>query len=180
MAAAIATPAQPIIDYFAKMQNHDLRMRAAGNFGIYLEEQMLYAFRSMGIFCNIQHENDLRKKYGFDAASIDYMLEIPQGYIVAQIKWRATRRRENNGVNNFLKSVDFIRTKLPDKPILFGVWACRMEPFEDNKETLRKNNIAIVSNYSDMESLVQQTQMLLSQMISSGSESDDDSSATCL
>ena len=149
-------------EYFNRIKDHAMRMYACGNFGIFLEEKMLNAFSSMGIFSNIQHENDLRKQYGFDAASIDYVLEVPEGYIVTQIKWRGSRRRENNSIANFLKSLDYIKTVLPQtKPVLFGIWACRIEPFQDNQEMLRKNNIVIVHNYTDIEGLVTDTQTSL-------------------
>lgn len=136
------------------------------NLGLFLEGRMYHAFQSMDIFQSIQYEDELIKKFGFQAASIDYVLETGDGLIVIQLKWSGTRRRENNAISNFLKSVDYIQKKITHKPIIFGVWASRVEPFEDNRELLQKNKVFTISDYDDIDGLVQKTKEFLYKQVS--------------
>lgn len=130
------------------------------NLGLFLEGRMFHAFQSMNIFKSIKYEDELIKLFGFQASSIDYMLETCEGLIVVQLKWSGTRRRENHAISNFIKSMEFIKHKL-SKPIIFGVWASRVEPFEDNRELLREKKVFTISHYDDIDVLVQKTRDFL-------------------
>lgn len=133
------------------------------NDGLYLEEQMFKAFAGMG-FKRIIREDDLIRQFGFEASSIDYMLETECGRIVLQLKYRRSRRRENKAVQNFLRSVEFVKNKMQDKPILFGIWSSRIEPFEDNKVLLQSHNIVTVSLFDDLYGLVDRTKETLTSL----------------
>ena len=105
------------------------------------------------MFDNILHENQLKQRWGWPSSSVDYMLETKDHVILIQCKWRTSRRRENLGITNFLSSVNHILSKF-DKPMLIGLWISRIEPFEDNIETLKKHKIQCISYYDDIEMLV--------------------------
>lgn len=101
---------------------------------------------------NIFHESDLRRLYGWNAASIDFLLELDSGIVPIQCKYRNTRRREDNGISNFVKSIEYICERC-ERPLLFGMWISRLEPFDDNKEVLRNYNIDTVSIFGSIEEL---------------------------
>lgn len=101
---------------------------------------------------NILHENDLKRMYGWDAASVDFLIELENGIIPIQCKFRNTRRRENNGIENFVKSIQYI-SKCSNQPILFGLWISRLEPFCDNKERLKNYKVKWVSEFASMNEL---------------------------
>lgn len=130
------------------------------NLGRLFERKMLFGLKSMEVFDAIHDENTLKKRYGWKASSVDYMLELPEGLILMQIKWRASRRRENAAIMNFLGSIKYIQDHY-NKPMLFGMWVSRMEPFEDNKQLLKNNNIHCVHHFESIESLVKQSTMAL-------------------
>ena len=93
----------------------------------------------------ILHEIELRRLFGWHACSIDFLIEFDEGFVAVQCKYRNTRRRENNGVDNFIKSVELIKHKY-GKPFLFGLWVSRLEPFDDNINRLLLHNIQIVAS----------------------------------
>lgn len=121
----------------------------------YKAEQLFYeSISSYQLFEDIKHERDLKKLYSWSMTSIDYLLITKQGIIPVQIKYRGTRRRENNAIKNFLNSVNQL-PNLYDKPILFGVWLSRLEPFSDNKDLLTSYNIDCVDYYHDLNQLIE-------------------------
>jgi hypothetical protein len=69
--------------------------------------------------------------------------------IAIQAKWRCTRRREDIGINNFLKSLEYTISK-SGKKLLFGLWVSRMEPFQDNKDKLFKQNVYTISCFESI------------------------------
>lgn len=75
------------------------------NLGRFFEQRIYMGLKSMKLFDKIYYEDDLKKIYGWRASSIDYMLEMPDGIILMQVKWRTSRRRENNAIMNFLNSI---------------------------------------------------------------------------
>ena len=65
---------------------------------------------------------------------------------MVQTKYRNTRRRENISISKFLNSVEYISKQI-EKPVLFGVWVSRLEPFDDNKEWLSQHKIVTISQF---------------------------------
>ena len=121
-----------------------------------LEEDVLLALQSLGVFDNVYSERELVDLFGWQCCSID-VLAVCGDYIVpTQQKWRNTKRRETRGVDNFIKSMDYVQRKL-GKKILFGVWSCRQQPFEDNALKLKEWNVVCVSHFTDVDGLVQKT-----------------------
>jgi hypothetical protein len=102
----------------------------------------------------VLYEKDLMKLYGWSASGVDYLIEMPEGLVVVQIKYIKTRRRETHAINNFLSSAKHISTCM-QRPILFGIWVSRLEPFPDNICSLGEEQIYTVSCFESMELLVQ-------------------------
>lgn len=123
--------------------------------GHILEDKITKCLSDMQLFDDIYHEDDLRRQWGWDVCSIDHLIVYKDFFIPIQEKWCNTRRRETKHMQRFLRSVSRIKSVLPDKRFLFGVWVSRIEPFDDNKEMLRECNIHAVSLYtSNMDELV--------------------------
>lgn len=135
-----------------------------GNHGYLLEHLFERRLRELNMFKNILHENQLKQRWGWSSSSVDYLLETKDHVILIQCKWRTSRRRENLGIRNFLSSVNHILSHF-NKPLLMGLWVSRIQPFEDNIETLRKNKIECISYYDDMEMLVDKAINILCQKV---------------
>ena len=118
----------------------------------YLAEQLFFQQIS-GHVQNIKQECDLKRCFGWDMTSIDFLLETDSGIIPVQIKYRGTRRRENNAIKNFLNSVNKLSV-LYNKPVLFGMWLSRLKPFDDNELLLKDHNIQCVDYYHDLTALI--------------------------
>lgn len=131
----------------------------------YKFEQILYdKIKALNMFDEIHHERDLKRKWGWDAASIDYLLVRKDKVIVLQAKWRKTRRRENAHITNFLKSINHIGGMIQqEKKIVFGLWASRREPFEDNQCHLKEHNIYCVSDFTSMSRVANRVAEILLQ-----------------
>lgn len=108
------------------------------------------------VFDEIYLENELRNTYGWDASGIDHLVVFNDLLIPIQTKYRKTRRKENNGINSFLKSVKYVSEKM-NKDIYFGLWVSRLEPFTDNMELMRNYKIECVNCIESMENLVEMT-----------------------
>jgi hypothetical protein len=76
--------------------------------------------------------------------------------VPTQQKWRNSKRRETQGVENFIKSIKYVENKM-DKKVLFGVWSSKIRPFEDNEMRLRDWNVICVSHFTDVDVLVKKT-----------------------
>jgi hypothetical protein len=123
----------------------------------YKAEQLFYEHikTARTFFKDIKHEDDL-KKYGWDFTGIDYLLFTHNGMIPIQIKYKGTRRRENLGINNFLKSVKLLN-QIYKEQILFGLWISRLKPFRDNEQLLTSYNIKCVDEFNDMNELMRKS-----------------------
>ncbi len=125
------------------------------NIGLIFETQLMKELSSFGV--DIIHEKDLMKMFGWNASGIDIVLFTKQGFIAIQAKYRRSRRRENHGISNFLKSLQYIR-EIYDKqyncPFLYGLWVSRAEPFDDNKELLAGHKVHWISHFSSMDTLI--------------------------
>lgn len=140
------------------------------NFGKLLEDVLFDKLKKLGIIQRISHEDILKRQWGWRAASVDYMLELNNFMILVQCKWRRSRRRENKGINNFLESIKFIQDR-HEKPLLFGMWVSRINPFDDNVEVLNSHNIYCVSDYDSIDWLAEKSVDLLVSKLSNLAES---------
>lgn len=126
------------------------------NLGAKLEYDVYNQIKDMKEFDVVFLEKDLVSMYGWNSSSIDQLLIIDKYMIPIQLKWRRTRRRETQGVKNFISSINYIKNKI-NKDVLFGVWSSRMMPFEDNISLLQTEKIVSVSFFEDIDGLVTQT-----------------------
>lgn len=134
--------------------------RDPNNYGYELEDKLLKELKSLHIFDQILVEENLRKRWGWLAAGVDQLLYIGDYVIPIQAKWRCTRRREDLCIDNYLKSLDYVMERC-DKKLLFGVWVSRLEPFQDNKEKLRRKGVYSVSCFESMDLLVKEAKTLI-------------------
>ena len=134
------------------------------NLGYLLEDKLLNALTSLGLFDKILEEDHLKKLWGWSAAGVDQLL-VSGDYVVAiQAKWRCTRRREDISINNFLSSLEYTIAK-SGKKLLFGLWVSRLEPFDDNKQRLGERNVLTISCFESIDSLVEKTADLVASMV---------------
>lgn len=130
------------------------------NLGYVLELQLLESMKSLGVFDEILVEENLKQMWGWSASGVDHWL-IKGDYVVAvQTKWRCTRRREDQGINNFLKSLEYTLSK-SGKKLLFGLWVSRIEPFDDNKARLYEQGVYTISCFDSIDTLVNKTKDLV-------------------
>ena len=130
------------------------------NFGYDLEDKLYDKLKELSIFSDIIQERDLVKQWGYLASGIDHYLVIDNYFIAIQTKWQMTRRRENKGIENFLKSLEYIQTKT-NKTLLFGLWASRLEPFSDNIEKLKSNKVYVSYCISTIDELIEKSIKLI-------------------
>lgn len=126
------------------------------NLGYEVERKFFNSIKQCNFFIDIKSEKDLKKLYGWDLSSIDYLIITTNGIIPIQIKYRRTRRKETHCINNFLKSIDHL-PQIYEKPILFGVWISRMSPFMDNQTLLESRKIQCVSYFDDIDILIKKS-----------------------
>lgn len=140
-------PIKPYVDN--DPNNHGAKLEA----DVYTQTLGLDAY---GIFECVLHEKDLISLFGWESSSIDQLIIIGKYMIPIQLKWRRTRRRETQGIENFIKSIKYIKQVL-EKDVLFGIWSSRMMPFEDNAQWLQQEKIVCVSYFEDIDGLVNKT-----------------------
>jgi hypothetical protein len=126
------------------------------NLGAKLEADVYNQIKEMKEFDVILLEKDLVSMFGWNSSSIDQLLIIDNYMIPIQLKWRRTRRRETQGIENFIRSIQYIKNRI-NKDVLFGVWSSRMMPFEDNVLLLETEKIVSVSFFDDIDGLVLKT-----------------------
>jgi hypothetical protein len=130
--------------------------------GAKLEKDVMYALKALDMFEEVYHEKELVNLFGWHCCSID-VLAVCGDYIVpTQQKWRNSKRRETQGVDNFIKSIEYVEKKL-GKMVLFGVWSSRMKPFDDNVVKLQECNVICVSHFNDIDGLVEKTVEIVKQ-----------------
>lgn len=129
------------------------------NKGYELEEKVYEGLVSIG-FKNIVYETELRQKYGWNSASIDFLIVLDDGFIAIQTKYKSSRRRENKGISNFIRSLDYITETYKQhfgKNLICGLWVSRIEPFNDNKEYLGQRGVHCISQYGSVNELAKHT-----------------------
>lgn len=105
---------------------------------------------------HIKHEKDLIAHYGYNASSVDFLIELAEGIIIIQTKWKGSKRREDKDIRNFLRSFDYLRQIYENrynKPVLFGLWVSRLEPFDDNRQRLGNINVHAISCFESIDVL---------------------------
>ena len=103
------------------------------------------------------HESDLRKCLGFDAVGVDFMIISSECTIFGQCKYTRSRRRETKHIGKFVRSIEYIKDKLNIHAPCYGFWVARLEPFDDNKEWMKRNSISAISSYDSMDELLIKT-----------------------
>lgn len=126
------------------------------NLGAKLEADVYNQILKMKEFDIVLLEKDLVSMFGWNSSSIDQLLIIDKYMIPIQLKWRRTRRRETQGIENFIRSIHYVKKRL-DKDVLFGIWSSRMMPFKDNISLLKNEKIETVSFFDDIDGLVMKT-----------------------
>jgi hypothetical protein len=130
------------------------------NLGAKLEADIFDELVAMNAFEILYNEKDLIKLFGWDASGIDQLALIGEYIIPLQNKWRMTRRRETQGVLQFIKSIKYVKKAL-NKEVLFGVLSSRITPFDDNRCWLETEKVYCVSHFEDMDTLVSKTIKLI-------------------
>ena len=125
------------------------------NCGYILENELFEKLKSLPAK-KIYTEKQLTELYGWDASSVDFMIEFPNYTLFIQTKFLNTRRRENHHISNFIKSINHIK-KRHNIDSLHGMWVCRIHPFEDNIKYLTKNKTDVVSCFDSINELVNKT-----------------------
>jgi hypothetical protein len=134
------------------------------NLGEKLEADVYHQITKMNAFDVVLIENDLVSMYGWDCSSIDQLLIIDGYMIPIQLKWRRTRRRETQGIKNFIRSIQHVKAAMK-KDVLFGIWSSRMMPFEDNALLLETEKVVSVSFFDNIDGLVLKTIKVLKEKL---------------
>lgn len=134
------------------------------NLGEKLEADVYHQITKMNAFDVVLIENDLVSMYGWDCSSIDQLLIIDGYMIPIQLKWRRTRRRETQGIKNFIRSIQHVKAVMK-KDVLFGIWSSRMMPFEDNALLLETEKVVSVSFFDNIDGLVLRTIKVLKEKL---------------
>lgn len=133
------------------------------NRGPELEDKIFNVLQSLKLG-HIKHEKDLIAHYGYNASSVDFLIELDDGIIIIQTKWKGSKRREDKDIRNFLRSFDYltqIYEKRYNKQVLFGLWVSRLEPFDDNRRRLRKINVHSISCFDSIDVLGLKTESFI-------------------
>lgn len=125
------------------------------NQGQVLENEMFSKLKVLPIKA-LYTERDLIKEYGFNASSVDFLVEFENFDIFIQTKYLKSRRRESSHIKRFLNSIQVIKSDMQNK-CFYGIWVSRCKPFDDNITYLKSNNVAVISCYESIPELVNQT-----------------------
>jgi hypothetical protein len=127
------------------------------NCGKILEDSLLNNLKISSLKANnIYTEKQLTNIYGWDASSVDFMIEYNNFTIFIQTKFLKSRRKESCHIQKFIKSVNHINNKKINTPYI-GLWVCRIHPFDDNVDFLKSNNSFVISSFDSINSLVNKT-----------------------
>lgn len=120
---------------------------------------------SKNYFDHVFTEDDLRKMYGWQSVSVDFLLIKSNYVIVVQTKYRKTRRREDHGIQNFIKSIEHVLGKAKDLKLAGGFWISRMKPFDDNISFLLSKNIQCIYHFDSMDILIKKSIDTIKQVV---------------
>lgn len=123
-----------------------------------------FATRLLSKHYSIYDENDLRKLFGYPSVGVDFLVDFGTHFIAMQIKYRRSRRREDEGIKKFIDSVEYIQNK-SKKTFYGGLWISRILPFDDNMHKLKKHNIECVAYFDCMQTLIDLSLLKIDEII---------------
>ena len=123
------------------------------NIGRVFEQRFYDRLKTLDGYDSIYEERDLRKMFGWDCVAVDFLVVKGDLAIAIQTKYKKTRRREDKFIGNFINSIDSV-LKYANKDLLAGFWVSRIKPFDDNIEYMSNRNIHCVSNFDNMDYLI--------------------------
>lgn len=123
------------------------------NYGRLFEKRIWASLKQLDNIDKIYDENQIRKAFGWQAVGVDFLICKGDFIIAIQTKYKKTRRREDHGIQNFIKSLDYILEK-SNKKLLVGLWISRIKPFDDNISYMLSKNIECIYNFDCMDTLV--------------------------
>jgi hypothetical protein len=91
------------------------------NLGAKLEIDVYNRLLEIDFIDALYDETELIRIFGWDCASVDTLIVIGDYIVPIQLKYRNSKRRETQGVVNFMKSIQSLKRKM-GKKVLFGVW----------------------------------------------------------
>lgn len=150
--------------YTAQRRHWNKRANDPHNLGAKLEIDVYNRLLEIDCIDALYHENELVRIFGWDCASVDTLIVIGEYIVPIQLKYRNSKRRETQGVVNFMKSVQSLKKKM-GKKVLFGVWSSRMMPFADNICYMKSENIEPVVYFESIEGLVNETVIFINRML---------------
>lgn len=125
-----------------------------GNQGRLFEAQIYGRLQRLSGVEVIYDEEELRRMFGWQSVGVDFLVVFSQGVVAIQAKYRKTRRREDHGIKNFVKSLEHV-LQLSGKRLCLGLWVSRMRPFDDNVLYLSRHNILCIHHFDCMSTLVE-------------------------
>lgn len=131
-----------------------MRMRDEDNNGRIFERCFYNSLRNIYGIDYIYDELQLRKTYGWPSVGVDYLIIKGDNVIAIQVKYRRTRRREDHGIMNYMKSLEYV-LRVTNKKLVKGFWISRMKPFDDNIAFLNSKNVHCIHHYDDMNVLIE-------------------------
>lgn len=131
-------------------------MKDIKNYGKLLEDILYYNLQNTP-YIKIYNEIQLTKLYGWNATSVDFMIEFNNIIIFIQTKYLNSRRKETRNIHKFLNSTYYIYNQLSTNKPFIGIWVCRLHPFPDNEIFLSNNQSYVVSSFNSIYNLVDNT-----------------------
>lgn len=130
-------------------------MKDSDNPGRIFEQRIFQYIKQLNNIDAVYDEDDLRRLFGWESVGIDFLIVKGSTMIVIQTKYRKTRRREDHGINNFVKSIDHV-LRATNKRVdeCKGFWISRRKPFDDNIGILKDRNIRCIHEFDCMDNLV--------------------------
>ena len=151
------------INYNTHLKSIHLIHLIMSNIGKLFEDLIYKELISMNLFDNVYDELYLRKAFGWDSCGCDFLAIKEHDAIAIQLKWRKTRRREDIGIDKFVKSMCHLQKVFHemDIEIKSGLYISRLEPFKDNIVRMAEYNITSISCFHSMDELLLKTILLL-------------------
>lgn len=126
------------------------------NCGKILEDSLLENLQILPVN-KIYTEKQLTNLYGWNASSVDFMIELNNFTIFIQTKFLKSRRKESCHIKKFINSIHHIKHMHNINTKYIGLWVCRIHPFDDNILYLKSNHTHVISCFDSINNLVNQT-----------------------
>ena len=124
------------------------------NLGRTFENRIYNELAHLDFYDEIYDEKYLRNRFGWVSSGIDFLVIKNNKAYAIQLKWRKTRRRENDSVDKFLQSVKHLKMAFKEVTIIGGFWVSRLEPFKDNQARMKEENVKCIHCFESMEGLI--------------------------